>query len=112
MAQGAAGARPGADSRGARWPGALLAVLGVAAVVGVLWWATQAEGDVSCRVCMQHAGRVHCSRVAAPSRDRAEAAALQSACGALAGGVTSGLSCQRQSPLSVDCDDSGATIPD
>jgi hypothetical protein len=107
MAGVEAGERPGAG-----WRGALLAAVGVAGAVALLWWATLAEGDVACRVCTQHMGRVHCSRVAAATREKAQAAALQSACGALAGGVTSGLACQRQPPLSVDCDDPGAIIPD
>ena len=74
-----------------------------AAVVAVLYYATVAETQVSCEVCIEFAGRSDCRTAAGRDREEAIQGASSVACTVLSGGVTEGLRCQRTPPRSVHC---------
>jgi hypothetical protein len=75
------------------------------AVVGVLYYATVAETQVSCEVCIDFGGRSECRTSAGRDRDEAIQGASNLACAVLSSGVTEGLRCGRTPPRSVHCSD-------
>jgi len=82
---------------------AVLALLGVAAVVGLLYAATLSQAGSECEACLEFGGRSACRTVAAAKREDAEQQAIQNACALLASGVTQILACERSEPTSLRC---------
>ena len=81
-----------------------LIVLAVAAAgAALLYWTTLSHAGVECEVCMRYDGHERCASAAAPTRAEAEQAAVMTACGVLAGGVTGAIRCQATIPQSVTC---------
>lgn len=82
---------------------ALIALLVVAAGAAALYWTTLAHAGVECEVCIRYEGRERCASAAAPSEDEALQAAVMTACGVLAGGVTGAIACQATEPYARTC---------
>jgi hypothetical protein len=74
-----------------------------AAVAALLYWTTLSHVGVECEVCMRFEGRERCATAAGPGEHEAEQAAIMTACGVVAGGVTDGIRCQSTPPLSRRC---------
>ena len=81
--------------------GVLLGVVFVAVVV----YATLAESQVACEVCVDYRGGSECRSSSAIDRETAITGAVTAACAVLSGGVTDGIACGATSPRSVRCDD-------
>lgn len=81
--------------------GLILVILGV----GALYWTTLSHAGVECEVCLHFDGRERCATAAAPSRNEAEQAAITTACGVLANGVTAAFGCQATAPQSIRCEE-------
>lgn len=79
--------------------GLAIAVAGASALV----WTTLSHAGIECEVCMRFEGRDRCATAAAASRSDAEQAAIMTACGVLASGVTAAFKCQATIPRSVAC---------
>lgn len=83
---------------------AALALLGVAAFVAVLGWATLAQRGATCEVCVRSGGGgTHCVETSAPTRAEAREGALRTACGTVEGDLTGDLACLRTPPAKVAC---------
>jgi hypothetical protein len=76
------------------------------AIVGgtaALYWATLSHAGVECEVCLRYEGRERCATATGPGEAEAEQAAIMTACGVLAGGVTGAIQCQATPPFSRRC---------
>jgi hypothetical protein len=82
---------------------AVLALLGVAAVVGLLYAMTLSQAGWECEACVEFQGQSACRTVTGARREDAEREALSNACAFLASGVTQILACQRSEPTSLRC---------
>lgn len=80
-----------------------IALLAALAGAAVLYWTTLSHAGVECEVCIRYEGRERCATAAAPSEDEAHQAAVMTACGVLAGGVTDAISCQATEPYARRC---------
>jgi hypothetical protein len=79
--------------------GIAVALAGAAA----LYWTTLAHAGAECRVCLRYDGRERCASATGPGEAEAEAAAVMTACGVLASGVTGAIECQRTVPSERSC---------
>ena len=70
-----------------------------------LYFATLAEAQVECHVCLRFQGRVECREAAGADRDAAVRGAVSNACALLARGVTEAFRCDATPPESVSCED-------
>jgi hypothetical protein len=83
---------------------AALTILAILAFLGVLWWSSRGEAELSCEVCIGAGGRTTCATVRAPDRDAAIRQGVATACGIATGRMDEELACQRTAPSSVTCD--------
>lgn len=82
---------------------ALIVLVLLAAGTAALYWTTLSHAGVECEVCIRYQGHERCASAAAPSEAEAEQAAVMTACGVLAGGVTGAIQCQATPPFSRTC---------
>ena len=81
----------------------VLAVVGLALLMGAIIWSSFTTERVECEVCITHDGRTNCASAAGPTRDEAIGAAIDVACAALASGRAGSLECGRRVPTQVSC---------
>jgi hypothetical protein len=81
----------------------LITLAALAAGGAALYWTTLSHAGVECEVCIRYEGRERCASAAAPTEDEAHQAAVMTACGVLAGGVTGAIGCQATEPFRRDC---------
>ncbi len=78
-------------------------LVGIAAFVGLLAYATMGSQHVECEVCVNVEGRVHCAKAAAETEEQAYSGALSTACGTAAGAMDLELGCRGSLPQSSQC---------
>ena len=75
----------------------------VAALVGFVVWSSTTLDSHRCRVCIEFKGRTQCAEAAGTNSEEAHRTAVTAACGPISGGVTDGMACSRQTPVSQKC---------
>jgi hypothetical protein len=78
---------------------------GLVAALAVMIYLSVAGNRVSCQVCVEFGGRTECRRASAESVEEAQAAAANTACYLLTGGIADGLACRNTQPKSIECRD-------
>jgi len=81
----------------------LWTLLGIAAFIGVLAYASMGGQNFECEVCVNVEGRVHCAKAAGESEEQAYTGALSTACGTAAGAMDLELVCRGSRPQSSMC---------
>lgn len=95
------------DARRRRSRLGLVALLGLAAFMGLVVWNSFQIGGVRCEVCITYNGRSQCRSVDGTTRDEAMMSATNNVCAFLASGVTDGIACSRTPPTKADCREVG-----
>jgi hypothetical protein len=83
--------------------GTLAVLLGVIALVALLFWSTLSAQRVECRVCVAYGGGHNCAAASAADEHEATRAAQTTACGTLARGMDKSIACGRQQPVEASC---------
>lgn len=73
------------------------------AIVAYVLAGSMSVDSHRCEVCMEFQGRQQCRTVEAATIELARDGAIQNACAYLAGGVTDGMACHREKPISEKC---------
>lgn len=81
----------------------ILALVGLALLVGAIIWSSFNTPRVECEVCITYDGRTNCASAAGPSEDEAIRAATDVACAPLASGRAGSMACGRSTPTRVSC---------
>jgi hypothetical protein len=82
----------------------LISALVAAGVLGYLIVQSFTLEASTCEVCMSYHGHEMCRKVGASTIGEAREAAITNACAFLSSGVTDSMACQRQKPLSENCE--------
>ncbi len=72
-------------------------------VLGAVIFSTLDHVRATCQVCVEFQGRQLCEEASAADRDQAIMQAMNTACVQLSAGVTDGIQCNNQIPLSTQC---------
>ena len=72
-------------------------------IVAYVLAGSMSVSEHSCEVCMEYNGNSQCRTVAAATIELARDGAIQNACAYIAGGVTDGMACHREKPVSEKC---------
>lgn len=75
----------------------------IVAIVGYVLAGSMSVSEHQCEVCIEYRGRSQCRTVAAATVELARDGAIQNACAFIAGGVTDGMACHRQTPTRENC---------
>jgi len=78
-------------------------VLGLAALIGILWWGTLSQAGFSCEACIEAGGRQLCQTVQAESEEMARQTAVSNVCNSVGRDLTERLACQSAPTTRVVC---------
>lgn len=81
----------------------LLVILGVLLFVGYVMYGSVSRAEVSCEACLRFEGDLVCRRGAGPTEAEARAAAIESACGGNARGMSDVIACRNREPERIQC---------
>lgn len=97
---GGAGRQQSGEMRsGTKW----VVILGVLLFIGYVVYGSVSRAQSRCEVCLEFNGEQVCRRGAGPTREEAQQAAQESACGGNARGMSEVIACRNAVPVSVQC---------